>query len=363
MTKAATLCKAYPFHEGHKLVIDVAVALHDEVVVIVSNDTTEKVDLSRRHIMEHYADNRKITVIPVVDTQINEIEYDEEGTAINCEEYWDLWTDLLEELHVDVIVTSDVYGRELAKRLGIKWLPVDPERHTVPTSATQVKQSLTFDWSSNKNNSRVLPTSNSRAWEYIMPEAKKDWGTRIAIVGPESTGKSVMSKYLQKELPTHIKSIPEWGRTISVERDNELTLKDFEDIIIVQNIMMAAAQAKAPIVVTDTEAMITHLFAQDFLSDKDQDTFAKHIAKHIKDNSIDGYIVLAPSVPWVDDGSRIQDTTKSRTLFYGRIIALLKKYTQVPVIFIESEDWEVRQRQAINFTLNVAMEKTKKLVN
>jgi HTH-type transcriptional repressor of NAD biosynthesis genes len=330
---AITLGKFWPFHIGHELMINSALATHNKVFCIVSHDDISKAEQSAHIISEHFQ-NRKLKVIFLQD-DTSSIEYDENGTATD-EEYLNNWAKYLSSFHPDTIVTSDLYGKVLAEKMNIDWLPVDPDRKVFPISATSIRKSL------------------YSGWKFLPSTTKLDMAQRIAIIGPESTGKSTIVDYISS-MYNAIGGIPEWGRTISEIRENQLTYNDFVDIIKIQNMMIKSSCMAYPYVLTDTEAITTHLFAKKYLSKIDADIFSNRLECDIDSNSIDHYILLSPTVEWVDDGTRIIHDTTERLEFYNDLKEM-SMTTGKPVHIVDSSNYETRKQDVINIISEVIRE-------
>jgi len=117
---------------------------------------------------------------------------------------------------IDVVFTNDAYGKKLAKLLNADWMPIDTKREMIPISATKIREDTAANW------------------DYINKYAKRHFQKRVAVVGPESTGKSTLVKYLANAYKGS-SYVTEYGRVLSEVRDNTLTEKDFEAIVLGQN--------------------------------------------------------------------------------------------------------------------------------
>lgn len=327
MKRGITLGKFWPLHLGHDLMIQSGINTMDHMTVLIANDSDYKNSIVYNQMKARYGD--KCTIVSHVDNEPTP-ELDANGTSKD-KDYLNRWAARIKRIdkNVNYIITSDLYGKELADILGVEWFPIDPQRKVIPISATIIKSDL-FSY-----------------WDYIVPEAKNHWSKKIAIVGAESCGKSTMVDYFEKHFYGIIHGIPEYGRTISEVKKNKLTGDDFEHIVFTQNQMIKSAINQYPFILTDTEALTTHLFADLYLSKTHATAFNFYEELDVLDNEIDHYIVLAPTVPWVNDGWRVIDKQEEREKFHNRLIEKLEKY-KLKYTVIDDSDWNIRLTKSIN---------------
>jgi cytidyltransferase-like protein len=123
-----------PPHLGHSYLIDAAADRCARVVVYVNSGPR---DAAPGHLRRAWL----AELHPEVD--VVELVHDL-GTDFDDEELWQRWIDLF-RLHwplpsgPDLVVSSDPYVAELARRLGADPYVVDADRVTVPISATMVR--------------------------------------------------------------------------------------------------------------------------------------------------------------------------------------------------------------------------------
>jgi cytidyltransferase-like protein len=123
-----------PPHLGHSHLIDWAKARCGRLVVYVNTGGRDAVpgELRARWLAELHPD---VTVVEVAH---------ELATDFTDETLWARWIVLFRErwphdTGPDVVFSSDPYVAELARRLGAEAVLVDPERRTVPISATEIR--------------------------------------------------------------------------------------------------------------------------------------------------------------------------------------------------------------------------------
>jgi HTH-type transcriptional regulator, transcriptional repressor of NAD biosynthesis genes len=126
-----------PPHLGHSYMIDWASARVERLVVYVNSRPTDAVAGSLRAgwIAELHPHTTVVEVRHELDTDFGD------------EELWARWIALFRERWPlecrgpDVVFSSDHYVGGIAERLGATAVVVDPERRTVPVSATMVRES------------------------------------------------------------------------------------------------------------------------------------------------------------------------------------------------------------------------------
>jgi NadR type nicotinamide-nucleotide adenylyltransferase len=318
-----------PFHIGHELMIDFASDLCEEVIVLVSGG--DEIPIQDRYdwVNSTYTNRPRITPYQIDDFEvISEPQYDKHGTAINGW-FWEEWSRKL-NYHfpgVDSVFTNDAYGKRLAKEIDADWVPVDPQRDTHKVSGTMIR----------RNPNRNYKSLNEYAKEYYQ--------RRIAIVGPESTGKSTLTMLLA--LIHNGKHIPEYGRTLSEIRNNKLNVADFFSIIAGQRRLVTSAGKHNQLLFVDTEAYTTLLFAELYL--KDDPEYNIHVRTQMYESAwaehFDLYILLAPTVPWKNDGTRIQPDQEERQQFFDDMLEYLRTAGRNYVI-ISDDNFADRDRKA-----------------
>ena len=123
-----------PPHLGHSHLIDTAASHVDELVVYVNTREGEPVPgaLRAQWLAELHP---AVTVI--------EVAHDLD-TDFDDESLWQRWIELFRsnwplESGPDVYFSSEAYGAEIARRLGARAVDVDPQRTTVPISASMIR--------------------------------------------------------------------------------------------------------------------------------------------------------------------------------------------------------------------------------
>jgi HTH-type transcriptional repressor of NAD biosynthesis genes len=307
--------------------IEFGAAMLDKLNVMVSGKLTDEITVAQRYnwVCEFVERNhlKNVRVFYHIDNSPAPVNIDADGTVIDAD-YQRYWTNELLQIAPDAthIVSSDKYGQAIANLANLEWLPVDPDREMVEISATKIRKNPT------------------KYFNYISDLAKPYYVKTVAIVGPESTGKSTLVKSLGKFLKGSV--VHEYGRTISEAKQNNIGFSDFMDIARGQQALIdiAVRQATTPLVITDTEAFTTYLFSKVYLGELE-----KGILDATMDQKIDLYIVLSPNVNWVDDGTRVLGKQAERKKFFDDIVILLE-HKGANYVVVDANDFVCRQAQA-----------------
>jgi nicotinamide riboside kinase len=123
----------------------------------------------------------------------------------------------------------------------------------------------------------------------------------IAIVGAESTGKTVLAETLAAQLAQEtgwrVTWVPEWLRTWCAREGRTPRLDEQAAIARVQHEHIDAAAAGHDVVVCDTTALTTAVYSRLVFGDRSLDASA--VALHRR---VDITLLTALDLPWVPDG-------------------------------------------------------------
>ena len=266
------LGKFMPPHRGHQHLIDTAREYVDELTILVCSLEREPIPGRLRYewMKEMYPDARVFHV------------------THEHPRFWEIWTETIRHrlpTGADVVFTSESYGDELARRLGARHIEVDSKRQDVPISATAI---------------RADPYAN---WQFIPECVRPYYARRIAIVGPESTGKTRLAQQLAAHYQTAW--VPEFAREYLDARNAERPLDDATpaDIAEIARGQMASEERLARqanrLLICDTELLTTTLWSEHFF-----DTCEDWIRQAAGERRYDLYLLLDIDVPWVDDPHR-----------------------------------------------------------
>lgn len=280
--RGLVLGKFLPYHLGHAHLIREAQRQCDELVVLVCSLPDDLIPGGERHQWVRRA-HPDCTVVHVTDVVPQSPE--------ESPDFWPLWTALIARHagRIDRVFTSEDYGDELGRRIGAEHRCVDRERRVVPVSGSAL---------------RADPATN---WRFVPREVRPWLVRRVALLGPESSGKTTLAARLAERFATQW--VPEYGREYCETRDAR-TLKhgDFEAIVWGQASLEDAMAAEAgPVLICDTELHTTCTWSEMILGECRPWLVAAARARRY-----DAILLLAPDVPWIADGTRVLELERVR---------------------------------------------------
>jgi HTH-type transcriptional repressor of NAD biosynthesis genes len=196
-------------------------------------------------------------------------------------------------------------------------LAFDEQRNIVPVSATQIRN------------------DPFKYWDFIPEHARYWFVKKIALVGTESTGKSVLAEKLASNFNTTY--VPEMAREI-VETTSSCT---FDDLIQIAQLHASAIYKKSQIankiLIADTDITITKSYSL-FLFQKEL-----VVDSWVEDaNQFDLYLFLEPDCGYVQDGTRLSQSERARLSDHHKAI-----FDRAGISFVSIHgDWEERFQQA-----------------
>ena len=158
---------------------------------------------------------------------------------------------------------------------------------------------------------------------------------RVCFHGAESTGKTTLVQRLGANLGCPI--VPEYGRAYAETCGIDFGMPDLLAIAHEQDrLMHKAALTKPKLLLLDTDPLMTAAWAEMLFGEVPDELLAHPKAEL--------YLLFAPDVPWVPDGTRFFGTPKLRTKFAAAAEEMLVR-AGVPYRKIAG-DWTERERQA-----------------
>lgn len=278
---AFILMKALPLHKGHLHLINTALMHSDKLTLLICSLPSESIpgDLRYNWAKEIYKNESRINVLHCKEELP---QYPEEHI-----EFWNIWVDVAKRYcpkNIDVIFTSEEYGFEYAKQLNIYHHLVDMDRVKYPVSGTKIR------------------TETFKYWDYIPDIAKPYFTKRIAIMGPESVGKSVLTEKLANHYNTNF--VIEYGRVVYEEK-NGITIDDFIPISIGrQKIEDDKIKKSNKLLFCDTEDIITRIFSEMYFPNDCSEVVSFLDKEIVNKSKYDLYILLKPDCDPVQDGTR-----------------------------------------------------------
>jgi len=159
---------------------------------------------------------------------------------------------------------------------------------------------------------------------------------RVCFHGAESTGKSVLAEKLRARFGWPW--VAEYGRDYAETHGTDFTMADLLAMARGQNkAMLAASAACPPVLILDTDPLMTAAWAQMLFGAAPDELFAYPKA--------DLYLLFSPDVPWVEDGTRFFGTDAARAEFAAVSEAML---VRAGVAYrLIAGDWAEREAQVV----------------
>ena len=280
MIVGLTLGKYLPFHLGHMALINYAKQHCDKLIVLVAAIPGEPIPYKYRlkWVLSTYLDDPQIEVFGDI---VGEPQH---ATSDEKSKWWGEYV-IKRFGKIDRIFSSEDYGKIFAESAGAENWVFDKARGIVPVSATMI---------------RNRPITN---WNYLNNFAKDYFVKKIAIVGTESTGKTVMAKQLAEHYNTVW--VPEMGREL-IPKPDECSIDDLK-IVGVEHAKSIVKHSRLAnkILIIDTDLNITKSYAQYLFGE-----IPRYDPWVEKANEIDLYIYLTKDAPYYDDGTRLPESKR-----------------------------------------------------
>lgn len=323
------LGKFLPPHRGHEYLVNFAASFVEYLTVHVCPSPNDPIpgELRYQWMRETFHGRDGIRVVYNDDPNPQVPEDDPEH-------FWDLWRkSLLRHTGhpVEYVFASEEYGWRLGETLNATFIPVDPAREVWPTSGTAVRAGVL------------------REWQNLLPAARPHFALRVALVGPECSGKSTLTKQLATAFNTTF--APEYARTyiesLPPDRldklygpDGRFDAETMRYFIIGQAASMEAqARQCNQVVFSDTEALITAAWCEHFLG-----SVPGFVTEQLARQRFDLYLLSSATEGWLQDGQRVHPDQESRVRFEERCRWYLEEYNYPYVCLMGN--WEERFEQA-----------------
>lgn len=281
------LGKFMPPHQGHMLICRTALALVDELTVMLCSLPGDPIpgDLRLRWLRE---------LLP----QARVVHHNQPIPQEPAEhpQFWDIWRRAIQAVHpepIDEVYGSDQYIHQLAETMRAEAVLIDPNREAVPTSASAI---------------RAHPSSQ---WRYIPGVVRPHFVKRVCLFGPESTGKTTLARMLAAHYGATF--MPEYGRIFDEQYQPEQWCPEHLVRIAKRHeaIRTALLHSARPLVFEDTDALLTIIWSRALVGEVDP-WFEREFAL------ADLYLLTDVDVPWVQDeqGSRQFGSDDMRRQFF-----------------------------------------------
>lgn len=305
--RGLALGKYAPFHRGHQLVIETALAEMDEVVVLIYDapDVTDiPLPVRARWLRELYP------ALQVIEAWEGPTQVGYTDDIMRAHERYII--DTLGISGITHFYSSEPYGDHISRALGAVDRQVDPTRIKVPISA-----------------SRIRPHP-FRYRDYLDPLVYRDLITNVAVLGAPSTGKTTLCERLAQQF--HTLWMPEYGREYWAQHqiNRRLTPEQLVDIAEGHLAREEALLLQADrYLFTDTNALTTAQFARHY-----HGAIPPQLAA-LADQAATRYdltLVCAADIPYEDTWDRSGDM--QRRAFQQQIIADLKQ-REIPFTLLQ----------------------------
>ena len=305
--------KFLPPHNGHKLLVDMASAMADELTVVVCAIDSEP-------IAGHLRYDWMRQTCPKAHVLLQDWPIPQEPHE--HPDFWSIWRDTL-RLHapagIDLVFGSDPYVARLAEELDARHVPVDPERTLVPVSGSAIRDD---------------PMTN---WDYLVPAARAHFAKRVCIFGPESTGKTTLARQLARHFDTVW--VHEYGRVFLDTVDRDCTLDDIRLFARAQPATEDALAHQANrVLFCDTDPLTTVIWSRGLLG-----SCPDEVVGVAAQRRYDLTLLLDDDVPFVPDSQRYLPDRRQVDLatFREALDAHARPYCLI------SGDWDQRFRRAV----------------
>ena len=321
--------KFYPIHTGHINMVYEAFSKVDILHVIVCTDTERDLQLFKESKMKQMPTNedRLRWVQQIFKYQQKQIfihHLNEDGIP-SYPNGWESWAERVKELfaekniHPSIVFSSEIQDKApYEKYLNLEVSLVDPERERFNVSATKIRNNP-FQY-----------------WRFIPKEVRPFFVKTIAVLGGESSGKSVLVSKLANVFNTT--SAWEYGREFVFEQ--AMQYSDYPQMALGHKRSVDYAMKHAhKVAFIDTDYITTQAFCIQY-----EGRAHPFLDSMIKEYPFDVTILLNNNTKWVDDGLRSLGSLKQRQRFQALLKKLLEKH-HIPYIEIESPSYLDRYNQ------------------
>ncbi len=325
--------KFLPLHEGHIHLMNFAQASVHRLTILVCTLQREPIPGEIRYqwvkemfphanVVHHYAD------IP--------------QEPHEHPDFWTLWHESIKRHcpgeEFDALFGSEDYGWQMAKTMSIRYIPVNRIRNLVPVSGT------------------MLRNDPMHHWQYLPHVVRPYFAKRIRIVGPESTGKSMLTKKLADHYQTVFAD--EYARHMLDEyvankgyAPGEVRQEDIETIARGQLVTEDSLARRANrLLFCDTDLLTTVFWSNYYFH-----SCPTWVEEEAERRRYDLTLLLDTDVPWVEDPQRPMPSQNQRDDFRDWWKKTLIRRGD-PFVTL-SGNWEERFRNACNAVDAVLVQK------
>lgn len=161
---------------------------------------------------------------------------------------------------------------------------------------------------------------------------------RIAITGPESSGKTLLAQALAKEIGATY--IPEYARTFLEEFGPGYNQEDLDTMALGH--LNQIEESEAQLLVVDTDFIVFKVW-----SEYKYDFASPLIHSYISEEYFDLHLLCAPDIPWEEDPLR--ENPQDREKLFEQYVAALERYKKKYIIVTGSEEERLQKaRQEVD---------------
>lgn len=274
MIRGLVIGKFDPVHAGHLALIRFASSQCHELVVSMSYTGNDSFPPEQRYAW------LSLELSDVKNMELRMIKDDFDNPALPLPERTIIWADVIHKTYgqFDRIFSSEEYGDPFAASLDAEHIEFDRPRNQIPVSATAIKK------------------NPFKYWEHIPVSVRPQFVKKICLYGPESTGKSTLSKKLAAHYQTEF--VPEVARELITS--NEFTVDDILRIGYAQTErVLEKTERSNKLLFCDTDVITTEIYSKHYLGVIPEEL--SYLEKKVK---YDLYFFMDIDIPWVADGLR-----------------------------------------------------------
>lgn len=323
MAKAIVLMTALVPTIGHKYLIDFAFKLN-EITGLASTVHVIVGTLDREPVPGFRRVNALRRSLYHSHIQLHHLDRDVPQEPSEHPDFWNVWRDIVLELVGEVnpddcIVASELYGIEMAKVLGCKFMPCNIYREILPIKGSDVRKDILGNF------------------DKILPEFQPYLRKTVTIFGPESCGKTTMSKRLAKDLNGWF--VPEWAREYLEVCGTEITNAKMAAIVDGQFASQKTVQELSgkPWIFQDTDLLSTIGYYR-LWGGSDHDN-KDIVTKKFEKSKSDLYVVMSDQIPFEEDPIRYGGTKRESNCQFW--IDLLEEFG-CPYVVVDAADHETQ---------------------
>ncbi len=274
MKRGLIIGKFMPVHQGHIALIHYAASQCDELIVSMSYTHNDPINGELR-----FSWMQEI-FLAYPNIKLYSIEDNFDDTSLALPERTKQWAERMRQVYppIDILFSSEEYGIPFAENMSAAHHSFDPERKTIPVSATLIRN------------------HPFRYWDFIPEVVQPFFVKKVCFYGSESTGKSTMAKRMAEIYQTEF--VPEVARELITS--NDFTLNDILRIghaqtkRVIDKILIANK-----ILFCDTDVITTQIYSKHYLNEIPAELFELEKVIHY-----DQYFLFDIDVAWVADDLR-----------------------------------------------------------